>query len=479
MADKTRSPDTTAPDAPLVRYDLGRPNWDPGWIPDLTDPQRTVPVGRDQIIDVLILGDGFPDRADFESQLDDWLDDFFDVDVYERFRGAFRVRALFRRSDAPVTAARRSYYRVPANADDDLSSSGSWWGSEGDANDEFRTRLFDDMGLFDFNDVLYPGDLDVSDGGTVIHNELAAMFANCVVCMLTFNSAGSNGSGFTRRVPFRLASGCLGGMLGLSATPLPPWVNVAFGANSLHEFGHAFAYLEDEYIDDRGSSATRSNPATRSIFTLSNLTFSPRLDEALWGHISPWGRVARQGAGDDPTPTVGWLWRGGEEDLDVWHAEYHCLMNGRHDNYLFTSDAAEDPTAQPDGTYQDETGARLRSDHRYCLWCQELVTARILEKTGQLAAPGDPASINSRGQVWYDRWVDTWRDRYWDFFELDIGVLDRERLYAAQGSEFDDLNNNGLELWRSDLYESLHGDALSVGPPGAVEDGEALLLMTA
>ena len=154
MADKTLAADTTAPDAALVRYDLGRPNWDPGWVPDLTDPQRTVPVGRDQIIDVLILGDGFPDRADFESQLADWLDDFFDVDVYERFRGAFRVRALFRRSDARVTSARRSYYRVPAASDGDLSSSGDWWESEGDANDEFRTRLFDDMGLFDFNDVL-------------------------------------------------------------------------------------------------------------------------------------------------------------------------------------------------------------------------------------------------------------------------------------------------------------------------------------
>jgi hypothetical protein len=155
-------------------------------------------------------------------------------------------------------------------------------------------------------------------------------------------------------------------------------------------------------------------------------------------------------------------------------------MNGDHDNYLFTSTASEDPTAQPDGTYKDETGARLRSNHRYCLWCQEIVVSRILEKIGQLAESGDPTSINERGKVWYDRWLSKWRDRYWDFFDLDTGVADREQLYAAQSNtEFNDLNNESLELWRSDLYEPFHGDAVSAGAPGAVEDGEALLLLIA
>lgn len=479
MADKSITPDTAEPSAPLVKYDLGRPNWDPSWLPDLANPQLTIPIVQDQIIDVLILGDGFRNRLAFESQLMEWLDDFFAVDVYERFRGAFRLRALFRESAEPVTPDRNSYYGIPEKDDGGLSRAGEWWKTEGSLNDEFRSRLFEDMERFEFNHLLYPSDLDVSDGGMVIHNQLAEMYSNCVVCMLTSDSSGDNASGFTKRVPRAVGPGCLGAVLPLRSTPAPPWVNVAFGANALHEFGHAFAYLEDEYINGRGSDAKRSNPTMGSVFTLSNLSFSPRLDKALWRHVSPWGRVRRQGAGSDRLPTVGWLWRGGERDEGVWHSEYHCLMNGRHDNYLFTSNEPEDPTAQPDGTYEDETGAWLRSEHRYCLWCREIVVSRILEKTRQLAEPGDPASINERGKVWYNRWLSTWRDRYWDFFDLDAGVLDREQLYATQPNpEFNRLNSESLELWRSDLYQPFHGDSVGVGAPGEFGDGEALLLMT-
>jgi hypothetical protein len=48
--------------------------------------------------------------------------------------------------------------------------------------------------------------------------------------------------------------------------------------------------------------------------------------------------------------------------------------------------AARDPTAQPDGSYV-ETGAGLRDRTRFCLWCQELVTLRILQRTDQLNGP--------------------------------------------------------------------------------------------
>ena len=80
-------------------------------------------------------------------------------------------------------------------------------------------------------------------------------------------------------------------------------MNVAFGAYSLHEFGHAFAYLEDEYISDDArdqNPGRHSNPVVPSVFTLSNLSFNPTLDEALWVHLSPWGELERQAAGDEP-----------------------------------------------------------------------------------------------------------------------------------------------------------------------------------
>ena len=42
--------------------------------------------------------------------------------------------------------------------------------------------------------------------------------------------------------------------------------------------------------------------------------------------------------------------------------------------------------------FVDGDGAGLRDDHRFCLWCQEVVTLRILEKTDQLLEDGDPAN---------------------------------------------------------------------------------------
>lgn len=460
MADTSIAASTSDPDADLVTYELGKPNWHPPWVPDLAVRGRNVTLGDAHVIDIVLLGDGYRDRSEFETQLSSWIVAFFQVTVYEAFRGAFRIRAVFRKSAQRVSSARDSHYHVPANSSGSaLSSSGSWWNGSASADVEFRTRVQDDMALVGFNPARYPAALDVSDGGTVIHNELANMLSGCVVSMLARTASSSNTSGFTRAV-------------NLSSNQV---LNVAFGASALHELGHAFAYLEDEYIDGRLTRASRRNPAALSLFTLSNLSFSPRIDQVPWLHLSPWGRVRRQAAGSDPSPIVGWAWRGGESDRHVWHSEYNCLMNGTHDNYLFTSVASADPTANADGSYSDDNGANLRSPTRYCLWCQEIVTARILEKTGQLARPGDPTDINDVGRTYHERWLSTWRDRYWQFFDVDQQLADRETLYA-DASQFPRLQHAGLVLWQSDLY-----DAFAAVPSSAVQaapgDDDLELLM--
>jgi hypothetical protein len=439
-------------------YDVDRPSWDPPWIPHLANPSQTIPLSEDNLIDVVILGDGYEQRSGFEADLDDWLADLRLVEVYDRFRGAFRIRAVFTRSDHAASPDRESYYRVKINSAGAVSNSGEWWNGSSARNREFRRRLFCVLDLLPLNRKRYPSTLDVgSRNTTVIHNTLARMYSNLVVCLLVRTAAGQ-ASGRTRDV-----NGPGGARL-----------NVAFGALSIHEFGHAFAYLEDEYIARRRSKAKRKDPAKPSLYTLSNLSFRNRLDGALWVHLSPWGSLPRQGAEPDPSPIVGWLWRGGEQDLKVWHSEYQCLMNGgsNHENYAYTSDEASDPTAAPGGGF---TGADLRSRDRYCLWCQEIVVARILEKTGQLAAADDPPNVNARGRAWYESWVSTWRPRYWSFFNVGAQIVDREAFYA-HAPNFPLLDSHGLELWGSDLYRPFAAGPAGVSSAPDASDGEWLLL---
>src|SRR6476469_2114409 len=91
-----------------VRYELGVGNWGPRaggpWIPDLANPGQTIKLAAQEVIDVLILGDGFDSRESFRSELVDWVTDFYGVEVYKRFAGAFRIRALFRKSAEPCTS---------------------------------------------------------------------------------------------------------------------------------------------------------------------------------------------------------------------------------------------------------------------------------------------------------------------------------------------------------------------------------------
>ena len=106
-------------------------------------------------------------------------------------------------------------------------------------------------------------------------------------------------------------------------------------------------------------------------------------------------------------------------------------MNGSHDNFAFTQDASEDPTANADGTYTDETGASLRDGDRFCLWCQEITTIRILERTDQLLEAGDPDDVTEQGELWHSRWVGQLRDRYWELFDVPGQIAESEARYAG------------------------------------------------
>ena len=442
-----------------IRYDIGLANWDVSsgatrQIPVLV-PGTSSTLGDDDIIDIVILGDGYQTRQQFESVLDEWMDGFFAVAVHKAFASAFRIRALFTPSDEPASASRGSHYRV--KIDDDGVTTGGWWNGLFRPDQMFRRRLFASLEEFaDLDWRRYPPDLDTGGGDTVLHDDLPGMVRNTVVSMLVQSADDDNVSGRCRAVNVPDA---------VIDDEDRAVVNVAFGAHPIHELGHALVYLEDEYIRDRAKSAKRDNPESISVFTQSNLSFSEVVGEVPWAHLSPWGLVPRQGAGRDLQPLVGWMWRGGEQDLDVWHAEYQCLMNGQSQNYRFA------PTDELD---VDGLGEKLRTETRFCLWCQEIVVLRLLEKLNRFEqAEGAPDDINELGVWAMTQWVDEWRSLYWQAFDIVAALTDREQALGAMTP-----GPNNEPLWQSPLYSvptAAGSGALGTADP--MTDGEQMMLL--
>ena len=426
-----------------ISYELGKPNWEARVIPDIRRPGRTTVVDEQRMIDVIILGDGFTGAAAFREVLEKWIADFYAIEPYSVFAGCLRVRALYTPSTETASERRRSYYRTLVKDDGDALDKGTeWWASPDADGMAFRWSLWAGVDRFlNVNLRRYSLDLDVGDANQAITNTmLRDLYRNLVVCMLVNTSQTRHPSGFVGQV----------------ARPWPDTtrhVRVAFGANEIHEFGHAFGLLSDEYIKDNGRDTVnkRVNPAVRSVFSLSNLSYStylpwpagaprPTLSDVPWSHLFPEARNADPGP---PPPLVGRLWVGGSVHLGVWHSEYRCLMNGTHDNFAFTQVDSADPT------YTDKEAGDLRDRERLCLWCQELVALRILEKTYQLWEAGDPADHTSQGLTWYARWRDSLRAFYYLLFGVPGQLAAQDARYAKMTP-----GRNGEPLWRSDLYRA-------------------------
>lgn len=399
-------------------YDIGRPNWDVPRVPIVDRAGATRTLTSDQRIDVVILGDGFLEEREFRAQLRDWIATFAAIDVYDTFAGAFRIRALYEPSAERASTRRASAYRVAIRDDDEgVDRETSWWGDDGEDNEAFRDALFAALDAFSVNDRRYPDDLDVGQSNLRVGNNQAGLYRNLVVSVLVRTATTSSVSGAGRTVPRPGSSGAR--------------LRVAVGANTIHEFSHAFAMLSDEYISDRSGTPTRDNPTVPSVLTLSNLSQDDRAGRVPWEHLAPWGEFLRHGTARIPRPVVGWAWLGGVSGVGVWHAEYQCLMNGTHDNYAYTPVAGQDPTANADGSYSADSGANLRDRDRFCVWCHEIVTLRILEKTDQLWRPGDSDDVAEQGRQWHQRWADGLRGHYHALFDVAGRIRAQEAAYAT------------------------------------------------
>ena len=126
-----------------IRYELGRPNWEARRIPDIRSPGATVQIAGSRLIDVVVLGDGFLQASEFRDALGDWLEGLYAIDVYERFAGCIRIRALYTASTERASAARGSYYGCPIGPDGGINQDGDWWQAGGARNDAFRRRSGD------------------------------------------------------------------------------------------------------------------------------------------------------------------------------------------------------------------------------------------------------------------------------------------------------------------------------------------------
>ena len=101
-----------------IRYELGRPNWEARRIPDIRSPGADRQIAGARLIDVVLLGDGFTAGvASSVTRSSDWLEALYAIDVYERFAGCIRIRALYTPSTERASAARGSYYGCPIAPD--------------------------------------------------------------------------------------------------------------------------------------------------------------------------------------------------------------------------------------------------------------------------------------------------------------------------------------------------------------------------
>ena len=232
-------------------------------------------ISGDEIIDIIIIGDGYTcpstltcEDTDFFNDAQYWYDSLFDsidgIRPYSFYRRAFRVHAVFEPSDDHASVDRESYFRIKVSCDPDAdnpdracSIDPSGWQRDGTDPDNivFRDRLFDaidDVDTFtsgSLNLTKYPdemGDFDKFEG----------LYRNLVVAFLV--------RGY-RDIPKTVVgqlSGYVDNVEAMTGSP-PDKVRVAFGRGWEHEFGHAFAFLKDEYISDnkRGTTSTGTNPA--------------------------------------------------------------------------------------------------------------------------------------------------------------------------------------------------------------------------
>ncbi len=215
---------------------------------------------------------------------------------------------------------------------------------------------------------------------------------------------------------------------GVSYLAYLPALNALIATTNISWLSTAGEDISDG-MRNRYSNNIHQDASNPSVFDLFNVTYTGVGEAVPWRHLASDGLAQRNG-----NSYVGQMWIGGGAARGVWHSEYKCLQNGRHHNYHHRTD-------------ESRGYANLRTHDRYCLWCEEIITIRILEKTGAFYRSGDPlddTSIVELGSMWYRRWEDGMRPVYWTQFSIDQRIVNRETWYQDPAN----LQNSA---WNGDL----------------------------
>jgi hypothetical protein len=444
------------------------------------DDRMKMSLDNDNIIDIVIMAEGYTsgDQEDFENYVSDWYERFSICWPYSKFLSAFRVRAVFAASAARAGGSGSTYYSLGVETYNNCVNCVT---RHANKNTDFVRAVFDTMKVVDntvgLNKRLYPDNLLIGLSGDIPdepatkpsarENNVFKNLARNLVGVLTIKrNTPDLGARWRGDVAWGGYSTTITAPIGHSMEGMR--LNLALGQYDLHEFGHAFGLLIDEYIEYRKGyerdaedlfDIIHQDPSNPSVFDLFNVTYTGAGKAVPWRHLASNGFTKRNG-----TSYVGQMWKGGLAELGVWHSEYKCLQNGTHHNYHHRTD---EHRRYADLRMYFNAEFPASSMDRYCLWCEEIITIKILEKTDAFYREGDPlddASIAELGSIWYRRWEEEMRPAYWTQFGMDKRILDRERWYHDPANlrnwDWDgDLRNTDLmiEITEKPRYRNLPG----------------------
>jgi hypothetical protein len=340
-----------SPPGAFVLHDAGA-----GEIEDLlTGAPAWVPF--DRRVHVVIAPEGFTDAdlaaGRLEAEVERWRTEVLSVEPYASFRGALAIWSV------PLASRTRVRPGVVADTALALRVAGDGWNFDGPSR-RSAGKLWDVLRDFPVPLAFFgPG----GRTGSLARNAVV------VVPVLDPKTGRPGFSGATLAVADPARAG--------------RQIAVAFALDRAHEFSHAFARLQDEYLDDRRAPPAGTNPELDARF-LTNLAPRNDCDALPWRHLM---------AGSTINPGVQGLIGAFGTAQHGFHPELKCLMNGGHDNARHYGG---------DG--------RLRTGGRLCNFCREVTTFRLLERIGQL--PDAPSAF----VVWATRF----RARFFARFGFDV-----------------------------------------------------------
>ncbi len=230
--------------APVV-ISAGRENWLHPWVPDLRDPAKRIAIRPERRIDVVILADGYlaSERRDFDTTVEKWYRRFLTFPAWGEFRGAFRVRAIWTPSRTRATADQKSHFAVGIENKSVTNTRAK----------ETAAAIFAALDQLDVNQKV-----------------AGKRYTHLVAAVLIKDEGGRNPSGVAKTV---------------QSPDDGTVLLVGFGADSHHEFAHAFGGLRDEYVNVADSQAKGKTPDRPSLLAVSNLSYTNARESLPWRHL--------------------------------------------------------------------------------------------------------------------------------------------------------------------------------------------------